>query len=103
MKLTTAIAAIIVATDPVLMPIADRIDQFFKDVDIEVADLRAKKNRKLFDAARKRAMDAGAPQNEVMRAESDGIHALDDLAARWKRLRATVETIKTAPYQYESL
>lgn len=105
MKLTTRIATMIVATDPIILPItnavgvaASHIAGFGLEIAMEVAALRQAKVTEAIEKARIRATQAGAPRTEILKAELDSdnpVSALNELADRWTRTRENVTAVKS--------
>lgn len=121
MKLSTRIATIIVAADPVTLPIANAVGTaaavvagFGLEIALETTRLREEKNRSMLERARMAARKAGVPTEVVNKAENSysPIEELHAEAARWRNVAKNMADIRknsnpviddTVPFQFQDL
>ena len=119
MKITTRIATIIVAADPVTLPITNAagtiaagIAGFGLEIAMETARLREEKNRSALERARIAAREAGVPVALIKKAEASAspIQELQAETARWRSFRKTMDEVRknenpvvddTSPFIFE--
>jgi hypothetical protein len=120
MKMTTRIATIIVAADPVMLPITNAIEnvalsiaKFNLEIAIETARLREEKNRSALEKARIAARAAGVPVAAVQKAERSKrpLHEMQAETERWRNFNKTMTDIRnnntiiddTTPFDFKEL
>jgi hypothetical protein len=120
MKITTRIATIIVAADPVMLPVTNAIEsialgiaEFNLEIAMETARLREEKNRSALERARMAAREAGVPVAVVEKAERSErpLHEMQAETARWRNFSKTMTDIRnnntviddTTPFDFREL
>jgi len=120
MKISTRIATIIVAADPVMLPVTNAIEnialsiaEFNLEIAIETARLREEKNRSALERARMAARAAGVPVAVVEKAERSErpLHEMQAETERWRNVSKTMTDIRnkntviddTTPFDFREL
>jgi hypothetical protein len=120
MKISTRIATIIVAADPVMLPVTNAIEnialgiaEFNLEIAMETARLREEKNRSTLERARMAARAAGVPVAVVEKAERSErpLHEMQAETARWRNVSKTMTNIRnnntviddTTPFDFREL
>lgn len=121
MKITTRIATVIVAADPVILPVTNAIQnialgiaEFNLEIAMETARLREEKNRSMLERARMAAREAGVPVAVVEKAErsKNPLHEMQAETQRWRNVSKTMADIRnnnkividdTTPFDFREL
>lgn len=122
MKITTRIATVIVAADPVILPVTNAIQnialniaEFNLEIAMETARLREEKNRSMLERARMAAREAGVPVAVVEKAErsKNPLHEMQAETQRWRNVNKTMADIRnnnnkividdTTPFDFREL